>query len=184
VDRTHGAKTKPVQTKASKGLDPSWNETHEIDPWNVGEALEFAIFDKGYMGSKSEGKIVTLASERFYPDGYNGDLLIEGLQHATLSVRVIPLGVVSNEVFAPAMHVNDVIKADGPPKRLRVSIIQATGLKHLNHMTGDQLYCQAMVKHADKRAKAKTLQTKIVNHSLEPQWNETFEVDSWQMGNL
>jgi hypothetical protein len=95
--------------------------------------------------------------------------------------RVVPPGV-SDDVFAPSMHAKDAIKADEVPKRLRVTIIQANGLKHLNSMTGDNLYCQAVVKHADKRIKSKAVQTKIVKKSLDPYWNETFEMEPWQAG--
>eukprot|EP00927_Polykrikos_kofoidii_P052187 TRINITY_DN45972_c0_g1_i1.p1 TRINITY_DN45972_c0_g1~~TRINITY_DN45972_c0_g1_i1.p1 ORF type:complete len:492 (+),score=59.69 TRINITY_DN45972_c0_g1_i1:161-1477(+) len=72
----------------SKTLDPVWNETHEVDAWHIGDPLEFTILDKGLLASKTEGRAV-LPSEYFYPNGFDGDVPIEGLTNAILHVRVI-----------------------------------------------------------------------------------------------
>jgi len=89
-----GSSTSFFQTKVLKGtLQPTWNETYEIDSWSIGDALEFAIFDKGMAGTRQEGVSITLASGSFYPQGFQGDLVIQGLQrHATLYVCVVPVG--------------------------------------------------------------------------------------------
>lgn len=77
--------TKPV----SENLNPEWNETHELEPWRPGESLEFVVYDKGLLGSRVEGT-TTLASSRFYPDGFDGTLELSGVAEAHLHVRIAP----------------------------------------------------------------------------------------------
>eukprot|EP00927_Polykrikos_kofoidii_P000045 TRINITY_DN1001_c0_g1_i2.p1 TRINITY_DN1001_c0_g1~~TRINITY_DN1001_c0_g1_i2.p1 ORF type:complete len:2239 (+),score=295.82 TRINITY_DN1001_c0_g1_i2:60-6719(+) len=188
--------------KVAKSLDPLWNETHELDPWHNGEPLEFMIYDHGMIGSKKEGKAV-LPSEYFYPDGFEGDIPIDGLSHALLHVRVVPAGQsthgqTSARAHAPTQeqapsqvaaqtHVSSTgqaapaIHAEGPPQKLKVSIVQASGMHHMN-FTGDNLYCQAQVLHADKKTKAAKCLTKTIPKSLEPVWNETHELEPWHVG--
>merc|ERR1719412_3127533 len=89
--------TKPVTE--GDVLNPFWGETHHLDPWHMGEALEFTIYDKGLVGSKTEGKVV-LPSETFFPNGFSGMLSISGLQHAELQVEVQVVGTVGG-VEAP-----------------------------------------------------------------------------------
>eukprot|EP00927_Polykrikos_kofoidii_P040347 TRINITY_DN3450_c0_g2_i1.p1 TRINITY_DN3450_c0_g2~~TRINITY_DN3450_c0_g2_i1.p1 ORF type:complete len:749 (-),score=127.71 TRINITY_DN3450_c0_g2_i1:144-2390(-) len=76
-------------------LDPVWNETHELDSWCVGEALEFTLFDKGPLGSKLEGKAL-VQSHQFYPHGFEGDLFINGMEHATLFVRIFAVNMLQD----------------------------------------------------------------------------------------
>eukprot|EP00927_Polykrikos_kofoidii_P084287 TRINITY_DN8839_c0_g1_i3.p1 TRINITY_DN8839_c0_g1~~TRINITY_DN8839_c0_g1_i3.p1 ORF type:complete len:1250 (+),score=240.71 TRINITY_DN8839_c0_g1_i3:677-4426(+) len=71
-------------------FDPEWNETSEMEPWSVGDPLEFVIEDQGSLGSKAEGSVM-LPSDKFYPKGFDGELTINGLEHATLCVRVVPM---------------------------------------------------------------------------------------------
>lgn len=88
------------QTKAIPStLEPHWDETHELE-WRVGDCLEFHVFDKGTLASKEEGKGIDLASTRFYPQGFEGDLPIDGLEDATLHVRIVPV----IDKLLPAVH--------------------------------------------------------------------------------
>lgn len=100
VKHHHGhAHTTKVETKPVTEGDtsnPFWGETHTLDPWHPGEPLEFSVYDKGLIGSKTEGK-VTLSPELFYPNGFSGMLLISGLPHALLHVIVRPMGPSSKE---------------------------------------------------------------------------------------
>jgi len=73
-----------------KTLEPVWNETFEME-WNVGDALEFIVFDSGPNGDKPEGEATTVTSEQFFPNGLEGDLPIVGLDNAFLNIRVVPL---------------------------------------------------------------------------------------------
>eukprot|EP00927_Polykrikos_kofoidii_P034426 TRINITY_DN29221_c0_g1_i1.p1 TRINITY_DN29221_c0_g1~~TRINITY_DN29221_c0_g1_i1.p1 ORF type:complete len:341 (-),score=54.77 TRINITY_DN29221_c0_g1_i1:96-1118(-) len=73
----------------SKSLDPVWNETHELNNWHPGEALEFIIYDKGLIGARTEGRC-SLPSSLFYPHGFEGEIPLHGLLEASVYVRVIP----------------------------------------------------------------------------------------------
>merc|ERR1712232_63066 len=153
------------------------------EPWQTGEPLEFTVYDKGSLMSKKEGKAL-LPSDYFEQHEFEGEIPIDGLQHARLYVRVSVGGPLEQEAPMPSQNngfAQPATTADAGPQKLKVSIIKATGLKHLN-FTGDNLYCEACVKHADKRVKANAVRTKTVKQSLDPLWNETFEVEPWQTG--
>lgn len=155
-------KTK-FQTKVLKGLDPVWNESQELDPWHVGEPIKFSVYDKGLVGSKTEG-VVTLPSEAFYPNGFQGPLTLANKEHSQLYVNIVPVGP----------SVKDL--------QLEVTIIQANNLKHLMHFTGDAPYVVAQVDHKKSRSKTTKHQTKVAKNSpnpLDPVFNETFMLGPW-----
>jgi len=105
-ERRTKVETKPVTVGDT--LNPVWNETHELEPWHQGEPLEFAVYDKGLIGSKTEGK-ATLPAEMFFnnPNGFCGPLQISGLPHALLmvAVRIVGPSAITAEansgLFAP-----------------------------------------------------------------------------------
>merc|ERR1719512_294701 len=70
------------------------------------------------------------------------------------------------------------------PQRLAVSILQAHGLQHMNHFTGDHPYVACEVKHSDKEAGVTAAETKPVTEgdTLNPVWNEVLELQPWQPG--
>jgi len=83
-----------VETEAVAEGDtsnPFWGETHTVEPWFAGESLEFTVYDKGLVASKTEGKAV-LPPDLFFPQGFSGMIAISGLPHALLHVIVRPLG--------------------------------------------------------------------------------------------
>merc|ERR1719362_2753317 len=61
--------TKPVTEGAT--LNPIWDEMLELESWQPGETLEFIVYDKGLLGSKTEGKSI-LPSDFFYPAWLSG----------------------------------------------------------------------------------------------------------------
>jgi len=94
VKHMHHAGTTRMETKpVTEGdtMNPFWGETHHLEPWHPGEPLEFTVYDKGLLGSKTEGKIM-LPSDFFFPQGFSGMLQISGLPHALLHVIVRPVG--------------------------------------------------------------------------------------------
>merc|ERR1719507_1255429 len=84
------AETKPVTEGDT--LNPVWNEVLELQPWQPGEVLEFTVYDKGLMGSKTEGKVM-LPSEVFFPHSFRGTVGIIGLPNAKLRIEVQAVGV-------------------------------------------------------------------------------------------
>merc|ERR1712204_163512 len=86
---TTRVETKP--TSEGDTLNPFWGETHNVEPWCEGESLEFTVYDKGLVASKTEVKAV-LPSDLFFPQGFSGMVAISGLPHALLHVIVRPLG--------------------------------------------------------------------------------------------
>lgn len=115
-ERKTKVQTKPVTTGDT--LNPVWYETLELEPWHQGEPLEFSVYDKGLIGSKTEGK-AQLTPENFFPNGFNGMLPISGLPHALLnvSVRVLGPSAITAEdnsgLFAPAPTTTETVVTPG-----------------------------------------------------------------------
>jgi len=85
--------TRPVVSRTG---DPVWNEISELEPWHAGEALEFTVCEQGLSGRAFHGTAV-LQSERFYPQGFSGDLVISGRPQAVLRVAVRPAGLANRK---------------------------------------------------------------------------------------
>merc|ERR1712008_30469 len=92
-----GGETTKVETKAVTEGDtqnPFWGETHIIEPWHQGEPLEFSVYDRGLIGSKTEGKVV-LGPELFFPNGFSGMLSIfitEGVTESKKKKKKMKIG--------------------------------------------------------------------------------------------
>jgi len=196
------AETKPV-TKGDT-LNPVWNEMLELDRWQVGEALEITVYDKGLLGSKTEGKMILL-SEFFFPHGFNGMVGIPGLPDAKLHMTVQIMGVIeaSGSAAAPLMtyeaspmtytapnslvqqptvgefQMDPVSAPVDMPQKLAVSILEAHGLQHMNHFTGDHPYvvCEVYGKGVKVETKPMT-----EGDTTNPFWGETHTLDPWCVG--
>jgi len=85
-----------VQTREITSGDttnPEWNETLELEPWHPGENLEFTIYDKGLLGSRTEGK-AELPGDEFFtdPNGWAGSLPVANHPEMLLFVEVQVVG--------------------------------------------------------------------------------------------
>jgi len=114
--------TKPVTE--GDVLNPFWGETHHLDLWQVGEALEFTVYDKGLVGSKTEGRVL-LPSESFHMQGFSGMLQISGLPNALLHVIVRTVG--PSTVVTPAASTTmaaattEAIKTEKKKKKVKTN---------------------------------------------------------------
>eukprot|EP00435_Cladocopium_sp_Y103_P063431 s55_g25.t1 len=94
-------------------LDPVWDEEHMVNPYTPGSDMALQVLDQDDtfkditerlmsfrgVGSDFLGE-VRLASDEFYPHGFEGDLLLEGVpegRNALLRLRII----VDEEFLAP-----------------------------------------------------------------------------------
>jgi len=133
--KTTKVETKPVTTGDT--LNPIWNETHELEPWHQGEPLEFTVYDKGLISSKTEGKVVLPPT--FFPNGFSGTLQFSGLPHALLSISVRVLGpstATTSDTTTATAHgattaalatVADVSTASKKKKKVKVSSTKKSG---------------------------------------------------------
>merc|ERR1719367_194826 len=181
------AETRPVTEGDT--LNPVWNETLELEAWQPGEALAFTVYDKGLIGSKTEGKAI-LPSEFFYPNGFRGMISIVGLVDARLRIEVPPPAGTTEEgqlsgpsptsYQAPLTCQVQAIE----PQKLAVSILQAHGLQHMNHFTGDHPYVTCEIKHNDESLAATKVETQPVleGDTLNPFWGETHHLGPWHQG--
>jgi len=214
VQHTDGSATKVETNPVTEGdtLNPVWAEKFEFENWQPGEALQFIILDKGLLGSKTEGK-ADLLSETFYPHGFSGVLPISGLAEAVLEVVVqvvedapvptepVPttqeapkftgtVAYIGTTYSAPTMSgvspqmLTAAATGTTAPSKLAVSIVQAFGLNHMNHFTGDHPYVVCEVKHLDKNLEKTRAETRPVmeGDTLNPTWGETLELEPWYPG--
>jgi len=213
------AETKPV--KEGDKFNPVWNETLELEHWAPGEALSFTVYDKGLLGSKTQGKAL-LPSEFFYPNAFNGCVNIMGLTDAKLRLEIspsmaattqgedsgmtpatpealpptdVPVPATCEEVPASPQPAGTDESQEGvvpsmeqpsEPEQfqLAVSMLQAHGLKHMNHFTGDEPYVTCQVQHLDKHAEVVKVETKPATEGdmLNPFWGETHTLSPWSPG--
>jgi len=188
------ADTKPVTEGDT--LNPVWDETLELESWQPGESLKFTVYDKGLLGSKTEGKAL-LPSEFFYPQGFQGRLALIGLPDAKLSVEVQVVGAQDGEPSpeqdpelttygAPEAAESSPAAAESGvvPQKLAVSILQAHGLKHMNNFTGDAPYVTCEVQRIDGTGETTRVETKPTSEgdTLNPFWGETHDVEPWCEG--
>jgi len=90
-------------TEVKDGLNPQWNEKHEIDWWE-GEPLHFAVWNQGSLKSKQEGETIVIPSKEFYPDGLDARKPIPGLEgdtelHVRISILSAPVAAEEVESF-------------------------------------------------------------------------------------
>jgi hypothetical protein len=114
-ERHFGRSTK-VQTQPVKEgdtLNPFWNETLDLEPWHQGEPLEFTVYDKGLMGSKTEGKAI-LKAESFFPNGFNGLIPVAGLPQAMVHVCVRVMGPSQVDTSSPMAALTPTIATVSP----------------------------------------------------------------------
>jgi len=93
---SHFERRTRVQTKEvtiGDTLNPQWNECLELEPWHPGENLEFTIYDKGLLGSRTEAK-AELPGEMFFtnPNGWSGALPMANHPQMLLYAAVRVLG--------------------------------------------------------------------------------------------
>jgi len=68
--------------------------------------------------------------------------------------------------------------------QLEVSMLQAYGLKHMNHFTGDHPYATCQVQHLDESKEVVKVETKPATEGdmLNPFWGETHTLSPWSPG--
>merc|ERR1712232_1350362 len=99
AEKRQRSKPSSVRTPALKDSEPHWNETHPLNSWRSGDALEFKVHDSG---SQVEAHAI-LESNEFVLDGYEGDLRLEGRSThggASLHVRVCRGRMVQSSAWA------------------------------------------------------------------------------------
>eukprot|EP00929_Paragymnodinium_shiwhaense_P070408 TRINITY_DN35660_c0_g1_i1.p1 TRINITY_DN35660_c0_g1~~TRINITY_DN35660_c0_g1_i1.p1 ORF type:complete len:2554 (-),score=753.58 TRINITY_DN35660_c0_g1_i1:158-7819(-) len=107
------------KTNIVKGsLKPVWNETFDLHPWCIGESLEFTIYEKAGNTDKVEG-VVTLPTEKFYPNGFLGEVPVPGLEKSggSLYLRVVPATSQSPPPPPVVREVSQKLGAPGTPPR-------------------------------------------------------------------
>ena len=78
-----------------------------------------SVYDKGLIGSKTEGKVV-LAPELFFPNGFSGMLGISGLPHAMLHVIIRPLGPMAENTAEETVATDATTLSKKKKKKIKV----------------------------------------------------------------
>jgi len=206
------AETTPV--KEGDTLNPVWNETLELEPWVPGEALHVTVYDQGLLGSKTEGKCLlpseffypsgfrgwvsiiglTDAKLRLEISPSMGATMQDQMPASTYEAPE-PAPAVSSQVSttyvaqpAKAYQSQEIVRPSvvqtSGPQKLQISILQALGLQHMNHFTGDHPYVTCQVRHLDERTEVVKVETKPATEgdTLNPFWGETHTLGPWSPG--
>jgi hypothetical protein len=119
-------------------LNPVWNFRDVMPGYKVGDNLQFKVFDEDLAADELLG-LAQLPHERFYPDGFTGELSLTDLKgneaEGTLTVaihvikvRVGPRGRTETKKRRFCQHV-------------QVAIISASGLAHVDEEGDCDPYC-------------------------------------------
>eukprot|EP00415_Alexandrium_ostenfeldii_P000807 UN0807 len=71
-------------------LNPTWNRHDYVEDYEVGDPLHFEV---RHQGKKGEGALlgqVTICSDMFQPNGFEGELRLAGVGEAFLTIKVTP----------------------------------------------------------------------------------------------
>merc|ERR1712183_578054 len=116
MDRRSRPSTRIQTMPAGRTLDPCWNETHELDPWQQGDDLEFTVYDQGRSGSRVEATCV-LRSHDFFPDGFDGELLFATSDEASAGNAVAAALRICIVFAGPSLTAEeDAVVSQGTPR--------------------------------------------------------------------
>jgi len=156
-----------------KTLNPIWtDEDHLMEPIVPGDAIEFEIYDRDRFGAHDLLGKATLEFHQFYPNGFFDSLVLmeagsKQQGKATLKVNVECEGMTSAGDLDP---------------RCFIQILRATNLKAADwglakKSTSDPyVVCQIVGKERTE------IKTKVIMETLEPEWNEEFEMIDYEIG--
>jgi len=112
-----GARSK-CRTRVRKNTtEPEWNEENEIPNYQLGDSLEFFVFDWDRISADDELGRVTLQAEEFTPGGWSGwlDLTAKhGPAQGKLQVSVEIFIPVPPKPKDPAEHITDEVRKPVP----------------------------------------------------------------------
>jgi len=166
-----------IQTRhISKTLEPVWEEEHEFDLYELGDSLEFTVFDHD-KGSASDllGK-VTLASGDFdRAGGFEGELKLRECGKGYSAVLSVAVEVLPPETpEAPPISV--------PGSMLKVFIISAKGLRaadwSLRGGGKSDPYCVCEIKGKP----SSKCTTRHIRKTLSPTWKEEHDIHDYVHG--
>jgi len=94
--------------------DPRWDHQEEVIGWEVGDTLQFSVYDKDTGSASDLLGVTALESSDFWPDGFDGELVLDGTAKGVISklrLRVFVLergkpGFVKVELPSPAPRVS------------------------------------------------------------------------------
>merc|ERR1712217_304032 len=73
-------------------LDPAWHHEATIHPYIAGESVSFTVYDKDMIGDDDLLGKAWLSSNKFWPDGFEGDLELTEtgvkVKKSTLKVKI------------------------------------------------------------------------------------------------
>lgn len=162
-----------VETKhISKTLEPVWNQEFEIQLYEQGCDLEFKVWDHDF-GSSADllGKALLHARNFDREGGFEGDLklLDAGGAKAFVKIRV--------EVLPPLLAAAPPVSQPGCS--LAVHIVNAAGLRAADWGGKSDPFCTVHIMDREQETK---ITTKVINKTLNPNWDEHFEIDDYDRG--
>jgi len=173
-------------TTSRNTQSPVWYQSFEFSHYDPGETVVFCLRDE------ATGKCAqtSLPSDHFYPAGCEMELRLGDNSDAALLVFVSPDSVRSQAAAAVAASPAALKAMSAPdekctattvaPGGLKVMILQAAGLQHLN-MSGESTSCTCETRHPHT-GDSVLKETSQARNSSSPAWNQTLEFSHYEPG--
>lgn len=169
-----------IQTKPiDNNLNPTWDHTEVLHDWQVGEPIEFAVFDSNAVkADKLLGKAF-LQSEQFFPNGVEGTVPLGETEVAqgTLTIRVL---VVEDQQMGADGQMELAGELPGEPTTICVDILSAKGLANTDGFMAGKSDPYVIV---DVPGKPEiSFKTPVISNNLDPVWNFRAELAGYVPG--
>eukprot|EP00927_Polykrikos_kofoidii_P084797 TRINITY_DN9037_c1_g2_i2.p1 TRINITY_DN9037_c1_g2~~TRINITY_DN9037_c1_g2_i2.p1 ORF type:complete len:1305 (-),score=185.27 TRINITY_DN9037_c1_g2_i2:67-3981(-) len=180
-------RSQPVTARTSSvgnSTDPIWNHRFEFD-YLPGESLQFTVLDKDRPLAVRDNLLgtLTLDAAEFYPSGVSGDFTLKDAGigvfaslRVSITVLALPQTTAATECEAlPPPGGPNLEMPNASPKRLEVLIVRAANLQEWD----DPEYghaCPYCICEVPRRPETK-VQTRVIEASSQPAWNERFGLD-------
>lgn len=155
---------------------PEWNESFDIDH-APGKDLVFEVWDKDTVSKDDLLGKATLKHDKFFPNGFNGDLILTGRRNGVRPKLQVRIHVTldgsggATRIAAPLGQLQDLPTSPKGPT-LMVFILSAKGLPNSDWISTSDPYCTCELSDMPETRVA----TKVKDSTLNPQWDESFEM--------
>jgi len=163
----------------AKTLSPEWNEDFEMDEYAKGQDLQFTVMDHDKIGEADMLGIIVLRAREFDREGgFSGTLNLRGCGHGhegKITVKVL--------ILPPMVEEAPPVSMLG--SRLKVTVFAAKNLRAADWALGggkSDPFCAVSLVGRDGREAAKMFETKVINKSLDPIWDEMHEWMDYKRG--
>mmetsp|Transcript_108260 Transcript_108260/g.302522 ORF Transcript_108260/g.302522 Transcript_108260/m.302522 type:complete len:599 (+) Transcript_108260:46-1842(+) len=141
-------KSRLKTTVITDELDPVWNFRDIMPGYEVGDSLQFEVFDEDIGGDELIG-MARLSHEDFYPNGFQGELSLTDKKGAPLQGELSVALTLFKVVVGPRGRAEQQKRRRKLCKHVQVAIISASGLAVAGGEMDCDPYCVCRIADAE-----------------------------------